>query len=47
MRALFEEIDLPGKDVTLVYRASQEQDLVLKHELDDIAERSGPGSSTW
>ncbi len=41
MRTLFEEIDLPGKDVTLVYRASQEQDLVLKHELDEIAERSG------
>jgi predicted ferric reductase len=41
MRALFEEMDLPGKDVTLVYRASREQDLVLKRELDDIAERSG------
>ncbi len=41
MRALFEVIDLPGKDVTLVYRASKEQDLVLKHELDEIAERSG------
>jgi predicted ferric reductase len=41
MRALFEVIDLPGKDVTLVYRASREQDLVLKHELDEIAERSG------
>ena len=41
MRTLFEEIDLPGKDVTLVYRASKEQDLVLKHELDEIAERSG------
>ena len=41
MRALFEEIDLPGKDVTLVYRAAKEQDLVLKHELDQIAERSG------
>ena len=41
MRTLFEKIDLPGKDVTLVYRASQEQDLVLKHELDEIAERSG------
>ena len=41
MRALFEEMDLPGKDVTLVYRASKEQDLVLKRELDDIAERSG------
>ena len=41
MRTLFEEIDLPGKDVTLVYRASKEQDLVHKQELDEIAERSG------
>ena len=41
MRALFEVIDLPGKDITLVYRASRVQDLVLKHELDEIAERSG------
>jgi predicted ferric reductase len=41
MRALFEVIDLPGKDITLVYRASTVQDLVLKHELDEIAERSG------
>jgi predicted ferric reductase len=41
MRALFEVINLPGKDVTLVYRASREQDLVLKQELDEIAERSG------
>jgi len=41
MRAMFEVIDLPGEDVTLVYRASTEQDLVLKHELDEIAERSG------
>jgi predicted ferric reductase len=41
MRALFEVIDLPGKDVTLVYRASTEQDLVLRHELDEIAARSG------
>ena len=41
MRALFEVIDLPGKDVTLVYRASCEQDLVFKDELDEIAEKSG------
>ena len=41
MRSLFEAIDLPGKDVHLVYRASREQGLVLKHELDEIAERSG------
>jgi predicted ferric reductase len=41
MRALFEAIDLPGKDVTLVYRAPCERDLVFKGELDEIAERSG------
>jgi predicted ferric reductase len=41
MRALFEVIDLPGKDITLVYRVSREEDLVLKHELDEIAQRSG------
>jgi ferredoxin-NADP reductase len=41
MRALFEVIDLPGKDVTLVYRASCERDLVFKDELDEITERSG------
>lgn len=41
MRSLFEVIDLPGKEVTLIYRASREQDLILKHELDEIAERSG------
>ncbi len=41
MRALFEVIDLPGKDVTLVYRASSEQDLLFRHEIDEIAERSG------
>jgi predicted ferric reductase len=41
MRAIFEGIDLPGKDVTLVYRAAKKQDLVLKHELDEIAENSG------
>jgi ferredoxin-NADP reductase len=38
---LFEVIDLPGKDVTLVYRASCERDLVFKDELDEITERSG------
>jgi ferredoxin-NADP reductase len=51
MRALFEVIDLPGKDVTLVYRASCERDLVFKDELDEIAERSGarrlPGRSLY
>jgi predicted ferric reductase len=41
MRSLFEVIDLRGENITLVYRASKEQDLVLKHELDEIAERSG------
>ena len=41
MRALFEVIDVPGKDITLVYRAACEQDLILRHELDEIAARSG------
>jgi predicted ferric reductase len=41
MRALFES--LPGRpgDVTLVYRASSVEDLVLRQELDDIAAMRG------
>ncbi len=41
MRGLFEALDVPGTNVTLVYRASTEQDLVLRDELDEIAQRSG------
>jgi predicted ferric reductase len=39
MRTLFESLDLPGEDVTLIYRAARETDLVLKHELDEVARR--------
>jgi predicted ferric reductase len=41
LRALFEA--LPGRpgDVTLVYRASSVEDLVLREELDEIAQRRG------
>ena len=39
MRTLFETLDLPGEDVTLIYRAPREADLVLKHELDEVAAR--------
>jgi len=39
MRALFETLDLPGQDLTLIYRAPREADLVLKHELDEVAQR--------
>jgi len=39
MRALFETLDLPGEDLTLIYRAPSEADLVLKHELDEVAAR--------
>jgi predicted ferric reductase len=39
MRALFEALNLPGEDLTLIYRAPTEADLVLKHELDEVAAR--------
>lgn len=39
MRTLFETLDLPGEDLTLIYRAPREADLVLKHELDEVAKR--------
>ena len=39
MRALFETLDLSGQDLILIYRAARETDLVLKHELDEVAER--------
>jgi predicted ferric reductase len=39
MRALFETLDLPGQDLTLIYRAPREADLVLKQELDEVAQR--------
>jgi predicted ferric reductase len=41
MRALFEALDLPGQDLTLIYRAASESDLLLREELDEIASRRG------
>ena len=37
MRVLFETIDLPGSDLTLIYRAPSEERLLLRAELDEIA----------
>jgi ferredoxin-NADP reductase len=41
MRALFETLDLPGEDLTLVYRAQSEEAVLFRKELDEIAERKG------
>jgi predicted ferric reductase len=41
MRALFETLDLPGEDLTLVYRAASEESLIFRAELDEIAARKG------
>jgi predicted ferric reductase len=41
MRVLFETLDLPGEDLTLVYRATSEESLIFRSELDEIAARKG------
>jgi predicted ferric reductase len=41
MRVLFETLDLPGEDLTLVYRAPSEDAVVFRKELDEIAARKG------
>ncbi len=41
MRVLFETLDLPGEDLTLVYRARSEEALIFRAELDEIAKRKG------
>ncbi|SDX90825.1 Ferredoxin-NADP reductase [Modestobacter sp. DSM 44400] len=42
MRALFETLALgPGEDLLLLYRARTLEDLLFRHELDDIAARRG------
>ena len=41
MRVLFETLDLPGEDLTLVYRAPNEEAVVFREELDAIAARKG------
>jgi ferredoxin-NADP reductase len=58
LRALLENLDQDPGDVTLIYRASTEEDLVLRAELDALAARSGarvfyvvghriPGRDSW
>jgi ferredoxin-NADP reductase len=41
MRVLFETLDLPGEDLTLIYRAHSDEALIFKAELDQIAARKG------
>ena len=41
MRVLFETLDLPGEDLTLIYRAASKEALVFRAELDEIAARKG------
>ena len=41
LRALFETLPGGPREVTLLYRASHELDVVLRHELDEIAARRG------
>jgi ferredoxin-NADP reductase len=42
MRALFETLPIaPAEDLTLVYRARSAEDLLFRHELDNIAKRRG------
>ena len=41
LRALFETLPGGPGEVTLLYRASHDLDVVLRHELDDIAARRG------
>jgi predicted ferric reductase len=40
LRALMEEID-PSKEIDVIFRASKEEDLVLRHELDALADHIG------
>jgi predicted ferric reductase len=41
LRALFEALPARAGDLTFLYRASSDADLVLHHELDDLARRRG------
>jgi len=41
LRALLEEFEQQPGEVTLIYRASSEADLVLRHELDALAAHTG------
>jgi ferredoxin-NADP reductase len=41
LRALLEELPYAPGEATLIYRARDAHDLVLRHELDDLANRRG------
>lgn len=41
LRALFEALPTAPGDITLVYRTATAEDIVLRHELDDIARQRG------
>ncbi len=41
LRALLEEFEAAPGELTLIYRASSSQDLVLAHEIDDLAAAKG------
>ena len=41
MRVLFETMDLPGEDLTLLYRAPSAEAVLFREELDEIAQRKG------
>src|SRR5205807_10386166 len=41
IRALFETLPAARGDLTLVYRASSDADVVFRHELEQLAERRG------
>jgi predicted ferric reductase len=58
LRALMEQLPCTPGDITLVYRASTEHDLLLRHEIDQLAATIGarvfyvlgpraPGRDTW
>jgi predicted ferric reductase len=40
LRALMEELD-PTKEIDVIFRAPRDEDLVLRHELDDLADKIG------
>jgi ferredoxin-NADP reductase len=41
IRALFETIEARGSDITVLYRINRVEDIVLRHELDDLAAHRG------
>jgi ferredoxin-NADP reductase len=41
LRALFESLPAEGRDLTMIYRASRDTDVVFRRELEEIAARRG------